>query len=100
MILYEVSIVVDNDIYEEYLTWLDDHVQELLKLEGFSKAEIWCDQNQSNQIICHYHIESEKHYTDYIEIHSPKLRADGTRRFEGKFQIERRAARLVSRWSR
>jgi len=100
MILYEVSIKVDTDILETYMDWLTDHVQEILKLDGFSRAEVWCDKDSNNQIICHYHLDTEKHLEDYINIHAPALRADGMERFEGKFEINRRIARLISRWSR
>ncbi|MDH5582128.1 MAG: DUF4286 family protein [Bdellovibrionales bacterium] len=100
MILYEVSIKVDMDVLEPYMDWLEDHVQQILKIDGFSKAEVWCDKDKNNEIICHYHLETEKHLEDYINNHAPSLRSDGMKKFEGKFVINRRTARLISRWSR
>lgn len=39
MTIYEVNIRVLSDAYTEYTTWLEEHIQEMLQLDGFLAAE-------------------------------------------------------------
>ncbi|MCE2502760.1 MAG: DUF4286 family protein [Chlorobi bacterium] len=39
MTKYEVNIRVLNEIAEEYEAWLDQHIKEILKIDGFFSAE-------------------------------------------------------------
>ena len=38
-VLYEVNIRVLEEIADEYESWLDDHIQELLRIDGFESAD-------------------------------------------------------------
>ena len=39
-VIYEVELVVDGEIADDYLAWLRGHVMQLLELDGFVDASI------------------------------------------------------------
>ena len=41
MILYEVNLEISNEIFDEYMAWLRPHIQEMLRFQGFIKADIY-----------------------------------------------------------
>jgi len=95
MVLYEVNLVVNRDIYGDFLSWLREHINEMLCFEGFVKADLWTleaeDQGSSPDAICvQYHLESRDKLNTYLNVHAPRMRKDGIRRFGGKFSATRR----------
>lgn len=101
MILYEVNLVIDPNIEQDYDTWLDAHIHEILTIEGFVGARWWFDsrydaKEKSNQL--HYTVQYElkdsmalQHYLDH---HAPRLRQKGLDRFGEKFTATRRVLKL------
>ncbi|MFO8840745.1 DUF4286 family protein [Legionella pneumophila serogroup 1] len=96
MVVYEVNLSIDNDIYKEYKGWLDEHIQEMLKFPGFVNATVMhqsLDSNRSDNqthITVQYQIESVEDLQNYFEEHAPKMRGDGVNRFNGRFTATRR----------
>ena len=39
MTIYEVNLRVLNEIAEEFEAWLDQHIKDILKIDGFASAE-------------------------------------------------------------
>lgn len=40
MVIYEVNLSIDEEIYEQFKSWLKSHVKEMLQFPGFIKAQI------------------------------------------------------------
>ena len=40
--IYEVNLLIDEDICEPYMAWLKPHMQEMLSIDGFCSAQL-CD---------------------------------------------------------
>ena len=46
MILYEVNLEISNEIFDDYMAWLRPHIQEMLRFQGFIKADIYTNTEQ------------------------------------------------------
>lgn len=96
MVIYEVNIVLEPQIEEEYRAWLGLHVEAVLSHEGFIEADIFDvkdGREQDDGKVClsvHYHLRSEKDLEDYLRDHAPTLRQEASERFGNRFSSWRR----------
>jgi len=92
---YEVNLRVQADIADEYLRWLHGHVQEMLALPGFLDARV-SEQldpppaDGERAFCCLYRLRDQAALAAYLAEHAPRMRADGERRFGGRFRASRR----------
>lgn len=106
MFIYEVNLQIENTIYNEYIAWLQDHIQTILRLPGFKKALLLNQQNtqSSNEadliaaelpkkfmnLTVQYFLDSQHNLDNYLLNHAQHMRADGLKRFNDKFRASRR----------
>ncbi len=95
MLIYEVNLQIDYEIYNDYIVWLKTHIQQILNLPGFIKALLLNEQNVTNEnltknVTVQYHLESQEHLDDYLTKHAAKMRNDGLTKFNQKFTAKRR----------
>lgn len=80
--------------------WLKPHIRELLKLDGFLKAEILFDKTDEiagiKKITVAYFISDYKHYQEYISRHASNMRNEAIKRFAGQFTVHRRVLEVES----
>ena len=90
-VYYEVNIEVQKDIYEEYMAWLQAHIQKMLAIPGFEKADL-SEKNARGkyQLVVLYQLASKDHLDQYFENHAPLMRQEAFTRFGEKVKIERR----------
>ncbi|STX41142.1 Uncharacterised protein [Legionella donaldsonii] len=102
MVVYEVNLSIDKDIFKEYKDWLDEHIQEMLKFPGFINATVMYQSmdgdNSDNQkhLTVQYQLESAEDLQHYFKEHAPKMRGDGVKRFSGRFTATRRTFEVES----
>lgn len=94
MIIYEVNVTVDADIYSKFIPWLQDHIKKILSVPGFTKAVYLHEQidayiNQ-NAIIIQYYVDSQKNLDNYLKNHAQYMREDAIQRFHNQFKVTRR----------
>ena len=94
MVIYEVNLIIHNEIYLDFYLWLVEHIGEMLTFNGFKEAKIQKDISENNDnktrlTIC-YTIENMADIDDYLKTHAPAMRADGINRFGDKFSANRR----------
>lgn len=89
MVLYCVSISIDSSIYQPYLTWLKEHIQELLQLDGFINALILKKEGPNLELEVHYQVETREKLEKYFNTQALNLRKAYPLEFEGKFTISR-----------
>lgn len=97
MLLYEVNVEINETIYEDYLLWLHSHVKEILLIDGFVRANIFEDQDQTDSIkkfSIQYFLKDQKSLESYLKNHAPRLRQDGIDRFGNQFKATRRVLEL------
>ncbi len=94
--IYEVTFSVDREIVEAFDTWLADHVQEMLDIPGFLKAETFeleDDEGGCTRRVTHYYLASEEDLEEYLAGPANAMRQSGIDRFAGRFQASRRVLR-------
>jgi hypothetical protein len=93
MIIYEVELWIDPTIEEEFLPWLQQHVNDMLEMDGFLSAqveEVTEPVSEYLNILCRYSVRSELDLFDYLEINAPLMRQEGIDRFGDQFKAKRR----------
>ena len=40
-VLYQVNLCVDSSICDEYILWLKEHIEQMLQIDGFIKADLY-----------------------------------------------------------
>lgn len=97
-IIYEVNLSVQKEIDHAYKDWLSGHVEEMLRIDGFEKAEIaeseTGPESSNIELSVRYTLSSAKHLNDYFDHHAEKMRGDGQARFDGQFSASRRVLKL------
>jgi hypothetical protein len=95
MVVYEVNLDVDAEIAEPFAIWLEEHVREMLTLDGFVGAE-WLardpDRSDGSKVswTVWYRLIDRQALESYLARHAERMRADGLKRFPGRFSASRR----------
>lgn len=93
MLIYEVNISVTQDRSEVFEEWLDDHIEQMLCVDGFVGARIYRSEEASKErcnFVVHYDLESRDKLQHYFDGPAKELRAKGIDRFGDQLQITRR----------
>ena len=70
MIIYEVNLNINNTIYQDYYSWLLEHVKKMLEYDGFKKAEIGLVDlmnEEEKSLRVSYTIDSYTNLEDYLK---------------------------------
>jgi hypothetical protein len=100
MIVYEVNLEVQRTIRDEFRGWLVEHIRTIMALPGFAGAELFeCAEAAVPDAQCRlcvqYRLVDHAALERYLREDAPRLRADGERRFGGKFSARRRVLRTL-----
>lgn len=98
MIVYEVQLSIQSKIEADFRVWLNEHVQEMLQIDGFLKAtidEISEPVSENTELLCRYYLRSELDLFDYLELNAPRMRQDGIDRFGAQFKASRRIMKQI-----
>lgn len=89
-VLYEVVISISPEIKDDYLSWLNPHVDEMLGFDGFKAAKIYVNSEDENEITCLYWLRDMQAMQAYLDGPAQEMRADGVKRFGEKISARRR----------
>ena len=86
MIVYEVNLHVESIVADEYSEWLGPHIEQILEIEGFQKADWFvCDSDDGKvHWSIRYQLDSRASLVNYQEKYAPALIQEGIDKF-GKF---------------
>ena len=105
MLVYEVNLVVDDEIADAFGQWLEPHIEEMLTFHGFESAKWWSripeDEGsvaQDKLWTIQYSIKSRKDLERYFEVNASRMREDGLLNFGGRFVATRRILYLEQKW--
>ncbi len=94
MVIYEVNLNIDEDIYPEFTVWLREHANAMLQFPGFIQASLFKqeqdDAADQEKLTIQYQIENRADLQRYLIESSPKMQEDGIKCFKGKFSATRR----------
>ena len=95
MTIYEVNLAVAPDQVNEYSAWLEEHIRDMLELEGFESAALYArsgpdGETSSKQAnapdrvpegqrhwTVHYHLDSRDALERYLDEDADEMRAAG-----------------------
>lgn len=91
-VIYEVNLLINREIYKDYMVWLNHHIKQMLAFDGFNKAEILKEDSHEDKekITVHYYLANQKHLEHYFAEHAHKMQQDGIKRFGNQFSAKRR----------
>jgi len=100
MIIYNVTIKVDNSIVENWLTWLkEEHIPDMIGTGCFTHATILrlleTDDTEGPTYIVQYHAASDDLYYRYIENFSDEMRKKGSDKWGNQFVAFRTVMQVV-----
>lgn len=91
MILYSVTVNIEESIHDEWLKWMkEEHIPEVMKTNCFLSNKIMRLREPVQEGITYsfqYFCESEEKLSDYRTNHAPKLQAVHASRYPNKFVI-------------
>lgn len=94
MVIYEVNLTIDADIYPQFQLWLKKHATEMLQFPGFIKACILKQEKEKNSgqeaLTVQYQLENRDALETYFVQFAPGMREEGIKLFDNKFSAERR----------
>ncbi len=99
MIIYEVNLTIDNEIYAEFQLWLKQHINDMLKFPGFNQANLLkLEQDEfsdKQQLTIQYQLENRNDLEIYFTKFATQMREAGIQRFNNKFSVTRRIFEII-----
>lgn len=101
MIIYNVTIKVQDEIKEDWLHWLkEEHIPDMINTGCFNKATVLqlldIDDAEGPTYAIQYHTESKAMVNRYLENHAAGLRQRSFDRWGDKFIAFRSVMRVVN----
>lgn len=94
MVIYEVNLNINKEIYAEFELWLKDHIKEMLQFPGFIQACLLKPEEDEaftqEKLTVQYQLENKESLERYFTEFSAKMREEGIRRFKDQFSATRR----------
>jgi hypothetical protein len=99
MIIYNVTISVDNDIHEEWLAWMKEvHIPEVMRKGIFKEhrmMKVLSDEDTGQTYSIQYSCDSMEDYEKYRQQFAPELQQKTKDRYQNKFVAFRTLLQLV-----
>lgn len=99
MIIYNVTVKIDNDCHEEWLHWMrSEHIPEVLATGKFIDhqiARVLVDDEDGITYAIQYKCASMDELQEYHEQHAPSLQREHAERFKDKFVAFRTLLELI-----
>lgn len=95
MLIYEVNLLIENEIKKDYERWLPTHIEAMLEKPGFVSAN-WFEVSNDEQTewVVHYHVKSEDDLERYFLEDAPTMRQQAIDLFGDRFDATRRVLSL------
>jgi hypothetical protein len=90
MIIYNVTIKVENDIVEDWINWMQgEHINDLIATGLFVRCRLCrlLEQDETDGVTfsAQYECDNLEKYNTYISDYAPIMREKGFKRFGGRF---------------
>ncbi|QNK76701.1 DUF4286 family protein [Winogradskyella undariae] len=87
MIIYNVTLNIDKSIHDEWLTWIKEHITEVLATGKFKEAKltkVLVDDDETDTYSVQYRAHSREALEAYYDNDAENLRQVGLKRFGEK----------------
>ncbi len=99
MYIYNVTINIEESIQKEWLSWIEDHIQEVLATGKFISAkltQVLVEDEMGVTYSVQYTANTREDLDEYYTVDAPKLRGDGAKRFANKMVAFRTELKVVN----
>jgi predicted dinucleotide-binding enzyme len=102
MILYNVTVSIDDSVHDEWVEWMKEvHIPDVMNTGKFIEYKfnkvLSGDEEGGQTYAIQYLAPDEKAFHEYEAHHAPTLQEEHRRKFEGKFQAFRTLMRVIDR---
>lgn len=99
MIIYNVTVNIDNDVREEWLKWMkEQHIPDVMATGFFLEnkiCKVLVNEEQGTTYSIQYTAANMDDLKEYQTNHSPRLQKDAADKFGGKFVAFRTLLEIV-----
>ena len=102
MIIYNVTINVDDSIHDQWLEWIKEHIPQVLATGKFSEAKltkVLVKEETGTTYSIQYRAKSREDLDDYYQNHSERLRKEGLQLFSDKMLAFRTELEVLDEYS-
>ena len=89
MIIYNVTVNIENDVREEWLNWMKSkHIPDVISTGYFIDhkiCKVLVDEEQGTTYSIQYSCESHEKLQEYQKLHAPRLQKDVADKYANKF---------------
>jgi len=100
MIIYNVTINIDESVHDEWLKWIKEHIPQVLATGKFDKAtltKVLVEEDMGGiTYSIQYSVKNKKTLESYYKEDADRLRQDGGKLFPGKFVAFRTELEVIS----
>ncbi|MGB2224874.1 MAG: DUF4286 family protein [Polaribacter sp.] len=99
MYIYNVTINIDDDVKDEWLTWMETHILDVLNTGKFVAAKLTQvlveEEMGGTTYSVQYSAKTKEDLQNYYKEDAKRLRGDGLRKFGDKMVAFRTELRLI-----
>lgn len=99
MIIYNVTVKIDNDVREEWLHWMkNQHIPDVMKTGYFLEnriCKVMVDDPDGTNYSIQYTCQNFDDLEEYQEKHAPELQKEHSERYKDKFVAFRTLLEIV-----
>jgi len=98
MYIYNVTINIEESAHKEWLTWIQEHIQDVLATGRFASAkltQVLVEEEAGITYSVQYTANTREDLDKYYRVDAPKLRSDGMKRFANKMVAFRTELKVV-----
>ncbi len=103
MIIYNVTVNIDESIHEEWLDWIKNHIPEVLATGRFTEAKLTKvlveEEKGGVTYAIQYRAKSREELDSYYKYDAEKLQKDGLVRFADKSLAFRTELEIIDEYS-
>ena len=103
MIIYNVTANIDDSIHEEWLTWIKEHIPQVLATGKFTEAKLTKvlveEEMGGVTYSIQYRAKSREDLDNYYQNDADKLRNEGLNKFADKMLAFRTELEIIDEYS-
>ena len=103
MIIYNVTVNIDDSIHEEWLSWIKNHIPEVLATGKFTEAKLTKvlveEEMGGVTYSIQYRAKSRKALDNYYKFDADKLKSEGLQKFSDKMLAFRTELEIIDEYT-
>ncbi len=103
MIIYNVTVNIDDSIHKEWLSWIKNHIPEVLATGKFTEAKLTKvlveEEMGGVTYSIQYRAKSRKALDNYYKFDADKLKSEGLQKFSDKMLAFRTELEIIDEYS-